>query len=462
MPEGAGSFARQCPQCGRVVPRHVQQCRCGRAMPAAVDGPPPPAAERTTSRALLGWAVAGALALALVAVLILGRRAAPEPRRDPVPQPRSAASGSAPLEPVAADVEPAAAAPASPDALPAEPLPTVDSAPQSEPTLEEVVRRSLPAVVSLRAGSTNGSGFFVSDDTVLTNEHVVAAQTSVMIRLHNGTQVTGYVATRHPATDLAIVKVPSGFVAPARLNLGRSSEVQVGQEVVAIGSPLGIEGTVTRGIISAVRSLDGVTLLQTDAAVNPGNSGGPLLDRRGFVVGVTTLKLTKAEQLGFAVGIDHAASVLEGRAPAASPGLGLTSRGLLAPPRDESKSALEVMQDETDRAFRTHLLQARRLTDQYIVNFNRYAEACAGRTMQGGWLAPFRSGAGQTGTAQAATEAAPGCRMLWSELLAAAGDIRSIILTVEEQARQAGVYPGVVRDLLAKYGLEEIAAVLAR
>jgi serine protease Do len=83
--------------------------------------------------------------------------------------------------------------------------------------------------------------------------------------------------------------------------------VEVGQDVIAIGSPLGLEGTVTRGIVSGLRSLGKIPLVQIDAAINPGNSGGPLLDASGQVIGVNTLKLrpSTAESLGFAIGVDH-------------------------------------------------------------------------------------------------------------------------------------------------------------
>jgi hypothetical protein len=332
--------------------------------------------------------------------------------------------------------------------------------------LEDVIGRAVRAVVSLRAGTTNGSGFFVTDDTLVTNEHVVSAHPSVSIRLHDGTSLTGYVAARHPSTDLALVKVAEGFVAPARLSLGRSADMRVGQEVFAIGSPLGNEGTVTRGIISAVRTVAGMTLLQTDAAINPGNSGGPLLDRHGYVVGVTTLKLARAEQIGFAIGIDHAIPIIEGRSTPASPALALalTERGGGAAPREEQKSQLQIVQEQADRRFRPALQHAGRLTDQLIADFNRYMAVCAGKTTKTSWLLVFQapssgpSGA-YSGSSQTANEA---CRRGWTDLVAAAKGIRTIVVEAEEQARQAGIFPGVMRDLLHEHGLEEIAAIVTR
>jgi len=466
VPGQASSFARQCPQCGRIVPKQVHECRCGHSLtPESLE---PVAAGGAQSSALprgLGWVVAAALALSLIAVLThttgRGTKSA-----DPQPPSSTAASAPPAVEPAP---RPAIASP--PEPAPAAALTTIVAGPElgAPPPLEDVIGRAVPAVVSLRAGATNGSGFFVTDDTLVTNEHVVSAHPSVSIRLHDGTQITGYVAARHPSMDLALVRVAGRFVAPARLSLGRSAGIRVGQEVFAIGSPLGNEGTVTRGIISAVRTVEGMTLLQTDAAINPGNSGGPLLDRHGYVVGVTTLKLNRAEQLGFAIGIDHALPIIEGRGTPASPSLALalTERGIVAAPKEEQKSQLQIMQEHADRRFRPALQHAGRLTTRLIAEFNNYAAACAGKTTASSWLQAFQvpsSGPVSThsGSMQTGNEATAACRIAWTDLVAAAKGIRTIVADVEEQARQAGVFPGVMRDLLHEHGLEEVAAIVTR
>src|SRR5207237_3250742 len=93
-----------------------------------------------------------------------------------------------------------------------------------------------------------------------------------------------------------------------------AATVRVGQEVIAIGSPLGtLQNTVTRGIVSAIRETGNATLVQTDAAINPGNSGGPLIDRNGAAIGITTMGYMQRQGLNFAVAIDHARALLEGR-----------------------------------------------------------------------------------------------------------------------------------------------------
>src|SRR6185436_8916591 len=124
------------------------------------------------------------------------------------------------------------------------------------------------------------------------------------------------VASVSKASDLAVLQVYNANPAQPTLRLGSASDVRVGQEVIAIGSALGVlSNTVTRGIVSAVRQTGSVTLLQTDAAINPGNSGGPLLDRNGMVIGVNSMGMARqaSEGLAFAVGIDHAVALQKGQ-----------------------------------------------------------------------------------------------------------------------------------------------------
>ncbi len=135
------------------------------------------------------------------------------------------------------------------------------------------------------------------------------------MRLHDGSTRTARVERTAPEVDLAVLRVSGMTVPPHVLALKSADQVRPGQEVIAIGSALGLQSTVTRGIVSARRLAGAVLLLQTDAAINPGNSGGPLLDRDGSVVGVTTLKMgSGAEGLGFAVAADHVRALLDGRA----------------------------------------------------------------------------------------------------------------------------------------------------
>jgi serine protease Do len=171
--------------------------------------------------------------------------------------------------------------------------------------LSHMVLQSRPAVVTIISGEALGSGFFVSPDGyLLTNSHVIRQGDWPTIRLTDGKDVSASVVRNDEEKDLALLKA-SGSNYPV-LPLGDSDKVVQGESVITIGSPVGLEGTVTRGIISAVRKgPNGVTYIQTDAAVNPGNSGGPLLNKAGQVIGINTLKQF-GDRLGFAISINDA------------------------------------------------------------------------------------------------------------------------------------------------------------
>ena len=312
----------------------------------------------------------------------------------------------------------------------------------------------MPAVVSLRTPTASGSGFFLSPDTIITNEHVVAGHSQVTVRTHDGVERSGRVVMRQPSVDLATVKLSQPV--PSRvLTAGRVSDVRVGQEVLAIGSPLGIENTVTRGIVSGIRKVGAVSLIQTDAAVNPGNSGGPLLNRQGEVIGITTLKLSRAEQMSFAVAIDHALPLLGGRAVAGASQPALRSM-LEGPPRDESDP--DVMRLRAESMFGPALQRAQAAAANFKADFDTYSAACNPRLK---WEHAFNPRDPAAAT-EMAKETTFRCRNQWTELTDQAGAMKPFFRQIEERARQDGILPGVMRDLFARYGLDEIAAAANR
>lgn len=177
-------------------------------------------------------------------------------------------------------------------------------------------QRALPSVVQVRAGSRGGSGVIIDANHVVTNGHVVVGSETVELLLDDGSSVTGRVLGADERNDIAVVEADLGGARAA--DLGRSAGLQIGQPVIAVGSPLGLTGSVTAGVVSAVDRSSGSypgPMIQTDASTNQGNSGGPLVDLSGQVVGINTAIATVGSSgnigIGFAVPIDRAADVAE-------------------------------------------------------------------------------------------------------------------------------------------------------
>jgi len=177
-----------------------------------------------------------------------------------------------------------------------------------------ILAEVVAAVVTIETADGSGSGFFVTPTGLLvTNQHVVGNAERVQVVTHSGDVFLGRVLARSAATDLALVQVDvSGH---AFLRLRNSREVSVGASVWAVGNPRGLSGSVSRGIVSALRSLDFVPFVQTDAAINPGNSGGPLVLEDGTVIGVNTLMLRESQGLNFAIGSEAVSQVFADRLP---------------------------------------------------------------------------------------------------------------------------------------------------
>ena len=228
------------------------------------------------------------------------------------------------------EAEPAAATTGSPAAPPSR-----NTAAQGL-SIGEIYRRASPGVVEIRVeagggdgedsflpqpGAT-GSGFVIDDEgRIITNQHVVAGAESVTVVFSNGDEADGRVVGSDPSTDIALVQLENydGDLTP--IPLGSSESLEIGDTVVAIGSPFGLEGTLTAGIVSAldrqIRAPNDFTIdgaIQTDAALNSGNSGGPLLDAGGRVVGVNSQIQSESGGnvgIGYAVPIETAREIVE-------------------------------------------------------------------------------------------------------------------------------------------------------
>jgi putative serine protease PepD len=172
-----------------------------------------------------------------------------------------------------------------------------------------------PAVVQIETAGGLGSGVvYDAEGLILTAAHVVEEFTEVEVRLADGSRVFGTVVGAHEPTDVAVVRIDGDIdLTVAELALG--ADLRVGQLAVALGSPFGLEQTVTSGIVSAVdRLVSGIVMVQTDAAINPGNSGGPLVDADGRVIGINDQIFSTSgtsSGVGFAISIDLAAIVAD-------------------------------------------------------------------------------------------------------------------------------------------------------
>src|ERR1700751_2888550 len=194
-----------------------------------------------------------------------------------------------------------------------------------------VYKKNIPSVVNVTSRAMTfdffyglvpqegqGSGFVIDKEGhILTNYHVIADARQVEVTLHNRKKYKATVVGTDPPHDLAIIQIKAPDLVPAVL--GESRNLQVGQKVYAIGTPFGLSGTMTRGIVSSIRPVrepNGATIeeaIQTDAAINPGNSGGPLMNWHGEVIGINTMILSNVGQnagIGFAIPINTAKAVL--------------------------------------------------------------------------------------------------------------------------------------------------------
>ncbi len=376
-----------------------------------------------SAMATLGWVIAAGALGALGAVWYLGRQKAPSP--PPVQLAQPAPTPALAPRPVTAPAE--------------APLST-----------EQIVHDALPAVVTVETDEGRGSAFFVAPDKLLTNAHVVGRNAWVRLKAQDGREIDATVDTVDADYDVAVLKTRQPKAAQAVLSLGAMEQTRTGEQVIAIGSPLGVfQNTVTQGILSGYRQIGPVIYLQTDVALNPGNSGGPLMDAKGTVVGINSAAIKDAQGLNFAIAINHAKAMLEhGSAALANLPAGFTVQNM-TPNGVPTQS--DQQREAGTKLYEERLAELSKYADSLDTAWARFmAEGWQGRvvgTFDRGWYSLYTPGA---------LQGAPisGYAATFNRLLAAANQVKAKLAATEEEARQVGVFPGVRRDLRQRYRLD--------
>jgi hypothetical protein len=310
-----------------------------------------------------------------------------------------------------------------------------------------MVDRVMPAVVLIETTSGRGSGFFVRHDTLITNVHVVQNDSYVTLRKNDGSTVSAHVESRAPAFDIAVLKVATPSVSQVVIPMASAQSLRPGQEIVVIGSALGtLQNSVSRGVVSGLRTAGGATLVQTDAAVNPGNSGGPMLDRDGEVVGITTMGYRNAEGLNFGVAIDHARDLLEGRQVDVG-----TQSGLSDIQAQSRGSESDRRHQQGEEQFRGAIGQLAKASTEIDAAWTRFRSQCYKTPISGNydreWFAVMVPHA-------LPTDAASGCVSYYNSLTTTINEFHGLMRRALGEARRADVLPGTMRDVLREKKLE--------
>jgi S1-C subfamily serine protease len=450
MSEPAGDqFSWSCPACARRVPTRFEECRCGYKkadLPPITFEAPAAAPARSGPAASLLIVLGAAIGLG-VAVYIV------QSNKEQQPAPRQQTENAAPQT-----ASPAENAPV--DGFVAPFTGSITLRPPTEPasnavvstatgSIEDIVSNALPAVASIDAGNSRGSGFFVRPDLVVTNNHVIEGQSSVTLQA-GGNKYTARVMSTSPAIDLALLQVYNANPQQPTLRLGTAASARPGEEVIAIGYALGaLSNTVTRGIVSAVRETqNNVTLIQTDAAINPGNSGGPLLDRSGAVIGINSMTISKGQGLGFAIAVDHAVSLMNGR-PEVSATTPLASLRQAIGGPSEADTAREKGAEEYAQVVEW----ATRNSGQIDASWQRNSKLCVASAASTSSDHPWFALLVPNGITMAVSNLYD-CPGWLDNMKQNARDIKAKMDEASEAARRQGVFPGTMREIRQKYRMD--------
>jgi S1-C subfamily serine protease len=450
MSEPAGDhFSWGCPSCGRRVPTRFEECRCGFKkddLPPVVVETPAAAPSRSGPAASLLIILGAAIGLGVAVYIVQSHKEQPVAQ---APTETVAPRTASPTEPASPAADGFVAPVTGSVTLrpPTEPAANTAVAPAG--SIEDIVSSALPAVASIDAGSSRGSGFFVRPDLVVTNNHVIEGQNSVTLQA-GGNKYTARVTSASPAIDLALLQVFNPNPQQPTLRLGSAASARPGEEVIAIGYALGaLSNTVTRGIVSAVRQTqNNVTLIQTDAAINPGNSGGPLLDRSGTVIGINSMVISKGQGLGFAIAVDHAISLMNGR-PDVSTTTPLASlRQAIGGP-----SEAETARDKGAEAYEQVVDWAARNSSQIDASWQRNAKLCVASATSTSSDHPWFALLVTNGVKMAVSNLYD-CPGWLDNMKENANQIKAKMDEAGEAARRQGVFPGTLREIRQKYRID--------
>ena len=162
-----------------------------------------------------------------------------------------------------------------------------------------IVDDVLDSVVSIATNKGQGSGAIIREEgLIVTNNHVIEDVSQIRVLTYKGDIYSATVVGADTSRDIAVLEIQGNFQA---LDFGNSDDIKVGEKVIALGNPGGLDFSVTEGIVSALREAKGITYIQTDVPINPGNSGGPLVNKKGEIIGINNFKIRDFESLGFAI-----------------------------------------------------------------------------------------------------------------------------------------------------------------
>lgn len=296
-----------------------------------------------------------------------------------------------------------------------------------------------------------GSGFYVRPDLVMTNAHVVGQSPSVSVTTQNRDKLAGQVAFVAENLDVALVRVGRLGIAEPQLTLGESRSLRLGEDVVRLGwAETVTQSTVSRGVVTGLRTFGGHGLLQTDAAPNHGDSGGPILNRRGEVVGITMARADDGSA-GFAVPIDEAKPFIERAGVGGAMPPPASTPSVAAAPAPIGPSTTDTRRAAGAEAFATALTAVAQRADAMDKAWGRFKSLCAIASLPSGHAHEWFHLYDPRSPVHAA---AANCPDAINVVRAEADAINGAMLDADETARRADVFPGTRRELRRRFRLD--------